>query len=208
MSPPRLFAATLMPDPDWWRALWPDPDALVRTLRIEPGMTVVDLGCGDGYFTAAIARRIAAAEVIGVDLEPAMLEQASAACRTLPNCRWLLGDAMELSRSLRAPVDYVLLANTLHGAPDKPALSRQVAAVVRPGGRFGIVNWRRLHREDTTVLGEPRGPRTELRMSPDETRAAVEPAGFTLEAQLELPPYHYAAIFVRTAVGPRDLRRR
>ncbi|MFZ1903900.1 MAG: class I SAM-dependent methyltransferase [Steroidobacteraceae bacterium] len=203
MSQARLFPATLMPDPDWWRTLWPDPDGLVQALRIEPGMTAVDLACGDGYFTAAIARRIAPAEVIGLDLAPAMLAEARAACRALPNCRWQLGDAMGLSRSVRARVDYVLLANTLHGAPDKPALSRQVAAVVKPGGRFGIVNWRPLPREATTVLGKLRGPRTELRMSPGETRAAVEPAGFALEAELELPPYHYAAIFTRTELKPR-----
>jgi SAM-dependent methyltransferase len=203
MSQDRLFPATLMPDPDWWRALWPDPDGLVRALRIEPGMRTVDLACGDGYFTAAIARRIAPAEVLGLDLEPAMLERARAACGTLPNCRWLLGDALELSRSVRIPVDYVLLANTFHGAPDKPALSREVAAVVKPGGHFGIVNWRPLPREATTVLGQPRGPATELRMSPEETRAAVEPAGFTLEVQLPLPPYHYAAIFRRNEVRPR-----
>lgn len=35
-------------------------------------------------------------------------------------------------------------------------------------------------------------------MSPEQTRAAVEPAGFALEALVELPPYHYGAIFVRT----------
>jgi ubiquinone/menaquinone biosynthesis C-methylase UbiE len=201
MTRSPFFPATRMPDADWWQALWPDPDALVGALRLERGMTALDLACGDGYFTAAMARRIAPAEVIGVDLEPGMLEQARAACRRLPNCRFLVGDAMELSRLIRIPVDYVLLANTLHGAPDRPALSRQVAAVVRPGGgRFGIVNWRALPREATAVLGKPRGPASELRMSPEETRAAVEPAGFTLEAQVELPPYHYAAIFARSGL--------
>jgi SAM-dependent methyltransferase len=203
MSGPRFFPATGMPDEDWWHSLWPEPDGIVRALGIAPGMSVVDLACGDGYFTAAIARRIAPAEVIGVDLDPAMLEQARVACRGLSNCRWQPGDAMELSRSVRAPVDYVLLANTLHGAPDKPALSRQVAAVVEPGGRFGIVNWQPLPRERTTVFGKPRGPRTELRMSPEETRAAVEAAGFALELLTELPPYHYAAVFRRSAVTDR-----
>jgi ubiquinone/menaquinone biosynthesis C-methylase UbiE len=38
-----------MPDKDWWHTLWPDPDGVVRALRIGQGMTVVDLGCGDGY---------------------------------------------------------------------------------------------------------------------------------------------------------------
>ena len=195
----RLFPATVMPDQNWWHALWPDPDGVVRDLRIESGMTVVDLGCGDGYFTAAIARQLGPGRVIGFDLDPAMLEQAKTACDGMANCDWLLGDAMELSRLIGAPADYVLIANTFHGVPDKTALAREIAAVLAPAGCFAIVNWYPIAREETPVLGQPRGPRTELRMSPEQTWAVVEPAGFELEALVELPPYHYGAIFMKAA---------
>lgn len=199
----RLFPATIMPDQDWWHALWPDPDGVVKALHIESGMTVVDLGCGDGYFTAAIARRIGPGRVIGFDLDPAMLEQAKAVCDAMANCDWLLGDAMALSRLITGPADFVLIANTFHGVPDKTALAREIAAVLRPGGRFAIVNWYPIAREKTPVLGQPRGPRTELRMSTEQTQAVVEPAGFALEALVELPPYHYGAIF-RKAAGHEE----
>ncbi len=193
----RLFPATVMPDRNWWHALWPDPDGVIKALGIAPGMTVVDLGCGYGYFTAAIARQLGPGRVVGFDLDPDMLEQAQAACEGLANCDWLRGDAMELSRLVGAPADYVLIANTFHGAPDKTALAREVAAALKPNGRFAIVNWHPLPREETTVLGQPRGPSTELRMSPEQTRAVVEPTGFKLESLVELPPYHYGVIFVR-----------
>ena len=194
----RLFPATVMPDQHWWQALWPDPDGVVKALRIEPGLTVVDLGCGDGYFTAAIARQIDAGHVIGFDLDPAMLEQAKTACNGMNNCVWRLGDAMELSRLIAAPTEYVLMANTFHGVPDKTALAREIAAILEPPGRFTIINWHRIPREQTSVLGQPRGPHTELRMSPEQTRTVVEPAGFQLETVVELPPFHYAAIFRKT----------
>lgn len=194
----RLFPATSMPDQDWWQALWPDPDAVVRTLRIESGMTVLDLGCGDGYFTAAIARQVGSGRVIGFELDPAMLEQAKACCNGLNNCDWTLGDAMELSHLIAAPTEYVLMANTFHGVPDKTALAREIAFILGPSGRFAIVNWHTLPREETCVLGQPRGPRTDLRMSPEQTRAVVEPAGFLLEEVVELPLFHYAAIFCKT----------
>lgn len=193
----RIFPATAMADQDWWKALWPDPDGVVRALRIEPGMTVVDLGCGDGYFTAAIARQVHSGRAIGFDLDPAMLEQARATCRGMTNCDWLLGDAMELSRLIGVPADYVLIANIFHGVPDKTALAREVAVVLRPTGRFAIVNWYPISREQTTVLGQPRGPRTELRMSTEQVREMVEPAGFRLETIVELPPFHYGAIFCK-----------
>lgn len=191
----KLFPATVMPDQDWWRALWPDPDAVIEALGIKTGMTVVDLCCGDGYFTAAIARGIGAGGVIGFDLDPAMLKQAKAACQGLPHCTWVTGDARELSRLIDERADYVLIANTFHGVPEPTALAREVAAVLKPQGRFAIVNWYSRPREETPVLGQPRGPRTELRMSPEQVRAVVEPAGFKFDQLVELPPYHYGIIF-------------
>ena len=53
-------------------------------------------------------------------------------------------------------------------------------------------------REETTVLGEPRGPKTELRLSPEETIESVTPAGLKLAQLVEAPPYHYGAIFERS----------
>jgi hypothetical protein len=50
-------------------------------------------------------------------------------------------------------------------------------------------------REETVILGEPRGPKTELRLSPQQTIGAVEASGLKLARLIELPPYHYAAVF-------------
>lgn len=50
----EFFPATAMPDNAWWSALWPEPGDVVRRLGIETGMTVLDLCCGDGYFTAPL----------------------------------------------------------------------------------------------------------------------------------------------------------
>lgn len=191
----KLFPATMMPDSDWWHALWPHPDSVVRALHVKPGMTVVDLGCGDGYFTAAIARQVEAGHVIGLDLDPEMLAQAKAMCSVSENCDWLLGDAMTLSELMPDPVDFVLIANTFHGVPDKTGLARQIAAILQSAGRFAIINWYPYPRENTIVLGQARGPRTELRMSVAQTQSLVEPAGFELETLVEFMPYHYGTIF-------------
>lgn len=192
----KLFPATSMPDPDWWQTLWPKPDATIAALGIRSGMDVLDLCCGDGYFTAAIARQVGTGHVIGFDLDPGMLEQAKAECREVTNCTWIAGDACELSRLIGDKVDYVLIANTFHGVPDPLALAREVAAILKPGGRFTIVNWYPVPREETTVLGQPRGPRTDMRMSPEAVQAVVKPAGFQLESVVELAPYHYGAVFI------------
>ena len=197
----EFFPATGMPDRDWWSALWPDPEATLRALGLKPGLKVVDLCCGDGYFTAPLARLVGGG-VIAVDLDPAMLELARTEVERqgAPPCRWVCGDVRDLPDLLSEAVDFVLLANTFHGVPDQPALAVAVAAVLLPGGRFAIVNWHPLPRQQTTILDRPRGPPTAMRMAPDRVRAVVEPAGFVLDRVVELPPYHYGSIL---NLGPR-----
>jgi SAM-dependent methyltransferase len=199
MSSEDFFPATAMPDGSWWAALWPDPEGVLRALGIEPHMIVVDLCCGDGYFTAPLALLVGG-RVYGVDLDPAMLEKARAeVARTGATVRqWVRADAMDLGRLIPEKADFVLIANTFHGVPAQTELARGVAAVLAPGGAFAVVNWHPLPCEKTVVLGEPRGPKTEMRMAPEQVRAVVEPAGFEWQRLVELPPYHYGVLFRKT----------
>jgi len=199
MAGDNFFPATAMPDRDWWKALWPDPESVVLSLGVEPGMVVLDLCCGDGYFTAPLAR-IVEGKVYGVDIDPAMLDLTRAEVERIGTTvlDLICADARDLRDLLTEKVDYVLIANTFHGVPEKTAMTRAVAAVLCPGGRFAIVNWHPLPREKTVVLDKPRGSKTEMRMSPDDVRVILESAGFTLERVVELPPFHYGAIFRMT----------
>lgn len=63
----------------------------------------------------------------------------------------------------------VLIANTFHGVKGKVEFTKQAHQSLRPNGRFIIVNWRALSKEETTVDGTARGPPEELRMSVSET---------------------------------------
>src|SRR6516225_12419327 len=106
----NMFSASAMPDPDWWQALWPDPDRTVAALGIEPGMRVIDLCCGDGLFTVPMARL--AAEVVAIDLDPNMLARTQARLDAggLGNCRVIEGDAYEIAALAREPADVVVIA--------------------------------------------------------------------------------------------------
>ncbi len=184
-----------MPDADWWQALWPEPDRTIAALGILPGGRVVDLCCGDGLFTLPIAR--AASEVVAIDLDPKMLERTRARLKAagVSNCELIEGDAEELTTLIGLPPDAVIIANTFHGVPDKARLCKAVAAVLKPGGEFMVINWHRRPREETAVLGVPRGPKTEMRMEPEEVAAIAGQADLKPSRVIELPPYHYGAIF-------------
>jgi ubiquinone/menaquinone biosynthesis C-methylase UbiE len=204
MTLPGFFEGTDMPDPGWWEALWPDPAQVISGVGVAPGMTVVDLCSGDGWFTMQLSK--IAREVIAIDIDGKLLETArvrlTESGRT--NCTFIEADAYDVATVVRDRVDHVFMANAFHGVPDKPRLARVVHDVLKPGGVFAVVNWHSQPRERTTVLGEPRGPATELRLRPDETTAAVESSGLTLKEQVEVPPYHYAVVFKR---GPESATR-
>lgn len=199
--PPGFFEGTEMPTAGWWEALFPDPAGILAAAGVAPGMTVVDLCSGDGWFTlqiAKLAKRVIAIDIDAKLIEVARLRLAESGPVSGPvNCDFIAGDAYALTELVKEKADFVFLANAFHGVPDKPRLARAVAAVLKPGGRFAILNWHKRPREETVVLGEPRGPRTDLRLSPQETIAAVESAGLKLQKLVEVPPYHYAAVFGR-----------
>jgi ubiquinone/menaquinone biosynthesis C-methylase UbiE len=185
-----------MPDPGWWEALFSDPTDVLAKVGIKPGMGVVDLCSGDGWFTLQIAK--IARSVVSIDIDTKLLKTARARLDEsgITNCTFVEANAFDIASALQQPVDHVFLANAFHGVPDRPRLAKAIREVLKPGGLLAIVNWHARAREETTVLGEPRGPATELRMTPAQTIAEVEAGGLRFRGQVEVPPYHYGAVFV------------
>ena len=189
-----------MPTTGLWETLWPEPARVLEAVGLKRDTDAVDLCCGDGWFTwemAKVARR-----VLAIDLDRNMLAVArdrfTKAGTT--NCELVEGDAYELPTLAGRLVDFVFMANAFHGVPDQPRLAQAVHKTLKSGGRFAVVNWRQRPREETRILGEPRGPKTELRMSPGQTMESVEAGGLTFAELVELPPYHYAVIFERSSL--------
>ena len=194
---PALFEGTEMPTAGWWDALWPDPAGVLEAVGLRRDMAAIDLCCGDGWFTLPMSK--VAASVVAIDIDRNMLEAARdrLAAAGATNCEFVEGDAYELAELTRRPVDFVLMANAFHGVPDQPRLADAIGKVLKPAGRLAVVNWHQRRREETTILGEPRGPKSELRMSPEQTIASIEAGGLIFAGLVELPPYHYAVIMER-----------
>jgi len=195
--PPGFFQGTEMPAAGWWEALWADPVAVLREVGVQPGMDVIDLCSGDGWFTLQIAK--IARRVLAIDIDPDLMDVAKRRLMEsgIGNCVFVVGDAYDVAR-LAGSADFVFMANAFHGVPDRARLVQAVQAALKTNGQFAIVNWHKRPREETPVLGEPRGPKTELRMSPEETIESVMDSGLEFTKIVELPPYHYGAVFKRS----------
>lgn len=195
---PAFFEGTEMPTAGWWETLWPKPARVLEAVGLERNMDTVDLCCGDGWFTSEMAK--IARRVLAIDIDRNMLDVARDRLvkAGTTNFELVEGDAYELTTLAGRLVDFVFMANAFHGVPNQLRLAQAIHKTLKPGGRFAVVNWHQRPREETTILGEPRGPKTDLRMSPEQTIKSVEASSLIFGELVELPPYHYAVIFERS----------
>jgi ubiquinone/menaquinone biosynthesis C-methylase UbiE len=189
------FQNTRQPDWEWWEELWSNPTDMLQSCGISPGQSVADIGSGNGYFTLPAGKLVDDTPVYAIDVDKELLVELSTTAQTqgLTNINAIHADARNLTDVLPEPVDVVLIANTFHGVEDKVGFTKQVYQSLRPNGRFIIVNWRNLPKEETTVAGTARGPPKELRMSAIETREIIAEIFDDIQ-EVDLPPYHYALI--------------
>src|SRR5271154_3051060 len=108
----------------------------------------------------AIRTRMAQ-HVVAIDIDADLLSLARRRVSEagLTNWQFIVADAYDLRANIGAPVDFVFLANAFHGVPDKQRLCNPVAETLLPGGQFAVVNRHQEPKEETTVLGQPRGPK-------------------------------------------------
>ena len=110
---------------------------LFQTLGNLQNRTILDLACGEGFYTRQL-KRAGAAEVTGVDISGAMIELAQAEEKARPiGCRYVCADAATFAPD--APVDVVTAVYLLNYARNRDELEsfcRACFGALRPGGRL------------------------------------------------------------------------
>lgn len=116
-------------------------EALVKSLGVEKGMRVLDLGCGDG--TTAIPEAQAGADVLGVDIARNLVAAGNARAQALQlsNIRFEEGDASNLLNLEAKSFDLVVSIFGAMFAPRPFDVAREMVRVTKPGGRIVMGNW-------------------------------------------------------------------
>jgi ubiquinone/menaquinone biosynthesis C-methylase UbiE len=127
----------------WWsswftisnplRRLLHDPQKIVGPY-VKSGMTVMDVGCGVGWFSIPMAEMVGDGKVIAVDLQPQMLDMLRRRSKGAANIERHLCQPDRLG--VDAQVDFVLVFAMLHEVPDQHRLLGEIRECLKPSGRL------------------------------------------------------------------------
>ena len=179
---------TDMPLEKEWRTYF-SPKKTLATLGLKKGMSVADFGCGYGTFAIAAAEIVGkSGKVYAIDMDPKMLRAVSerASKKRLKNVTPILADISTMKKWREPLVDFLLLANIIHGTKSKVRLLKAARDTLRLNGIIAILNW--------NVEKTPRGPPMRMRPTKDETIELLNKAGYASPVVVDVLPYHYAVV--------------
>jgi SAM-dependent methyltransferase len=162
---------------------------LIEALAIAPGQTVCDMGCGNGFYTLELARRVGPrGRVYAVDVQPEMLRMllGRLAEEGIRNVQPVLGTAID-PRLPKGEVDLVLCIDVYHEFSHPEAMLERIRESLAPGGRLVLAEFRG---EDPAVPIKP-----DHKMTKAQVRAELEPAGFVLAREFDRLPWQHLLFF-------------
>lgn len=121
------------------RRIIQNPKRLLKPF-IKEGMTVLEIGCGPGFFTLDMAQMVGeSGKIIAVDLQKGMLDIVkSKIAGTRFEQQITLHQCEEATIGISEPVDFVLLFYVVHEVPDKSHFFSQLSAILKPGGQIFV----------------------------------------------------------------------
>jgi ubiquinone/menaquinone biosynthesis C-methylase UbiE len=198
-DPPEYAGRPIAPVMSWRGATWLEREGreaeeqtarMLRQLPVEPGDTVVDLGCGSGFHARRLARLVGEQGTVHcVDLQPEMLTIA----RELADAEGLDQIRMVPGQPDRVPlppgtVDLLLMVDVYHELADPAAMLRSMRESLADDGVVALVEFRL---EGATAQHIKR----EHRMARDQVVQEWTAAGFELVERYDKLPSQHLFLF-------------
>ncbi len=162
---------------------------LLEALEIKKGQRICDLGCGNGFYTLELARRVGPDGIIyAVDIQPEMLRMLSrhAADEGLTNIKPILGTFID-PRLPKGKVDLILCVDVYHEFSHPEQMLACMRESLAEGGQLVLAEFRA---EDPAVPIKPLH-----KMSKEQIRKELDPAGFRVAREFDRLPWQHLVFF-------------
>jgi len=164
------------------------PDKVLKDMGLKTGDTILDFGIGTGFFA------LPALEIIGkngflygTDLSADMLEYTKERTKDFSNIKLLLTDGLDIPVETSS-VDLVIMAFVLHEINEKDKTLAEIKRILKPGGKFLIVEWNTENIE--------KGPPKNDRISIKEASEILKKEGFTPKTSKTINDRFYYTISI------------
>lgn len=178
-----------------------DCKTLLAALKLKPGDTVCDLGCGNGFYSVKIAKLVGErGRVIGVDIQREMLAflKEKAAEEKLANIEPVLGTVVD-PKLPPGSVDLVLLVDVYHEFDHPQQMLSAIRKSLKPTGRVALAEFRA---EDPKVPIKPLHKMTKVQIMKE-----FPPNGFKLVEEFDKLPWQHLMFFQRNDAPGENTRR-
>jgi ubiquinone/menaquinone biosynthesis C-methylase UbiE len=166
------------------------PELVLQAMRLRPGQTVAEIGCGSGFFARRLARAVApGGRVYAEDIQPEMLDllKERTTREKIGNIVPVLGTDVD-PKLPQGSVDWILMADVYHEFQQPRPMLERIRDSLAPGGQVALVEYRQ--EGETASQIKPAH-----RMSVAQVLAEWQPAGFELTRRLEVLPSQHLFLF-------------
>ena len=165
---------------------------MLASLGVKRGMTVCDMGCGNGFYSVQLAKLVGeSGKVLGVDIQPEMLKmlEERAAGAEVTNIEGILGSLID-PKLPAGQVDLILCVDVYHEFSHPEQMLAAMRKALTPTGRLVLVEFRA---EDPKVPIKPLH-----KMSKAQILKELSPNGFKLVAEFDKLPWQHMMFFERS----------
>jgi len=162
------------------------PEETLRKFNISNKGTLLDIGCGIGYFTIPAAIILTQGKVIGLDIMSEIIDIAKEKATNISNIEFRKSDEYSFPID-SASIDYVFICNVIHEIEDKPRYFKEIKRVLKPKGFLCIIDWEKKEAK--------MGPSINERISKEQMIQICAETNFTSVENININAEHYGLKF-------------
>lgn len=171
-----------------------NPDQVIESLEILPGMSVAEFGCGTGFFVFPVSKKVLeSGHVYALDILKDKLEaiESQAKINGMSNISVKRAnlEALGGSKLDENSIDWVFMVNMLFQNKQKGIIIAEAKRVLKPKGKMLIIEW---NGNDSSF-----GPARELKVSKEDMLSLAEENQLAFMKDIEISDFHYGLIFAK-----------